>query len=159
MGTKILAVAIFTLFTPLPVSVSVCILSQGIPTHFKFSLKFQCLNLVETMERPKYCSRGGGFLINDFSIWTLCLFLLPYSPLMTAVLGIIILSPLFVLIYLPSRSYEDPLLYGMFIFYFTCLVCHAWHFPSCLSRPSWLILWPPGTSGNNRWLFDLPLSS
>ncbi|XP_039188966.1 transmembrane 6 superfamily member 2 isoform X2 [Crotalus tigris] len=40
------------------------------------------------------------------------------SPLVTAVLGVIILSPLFVLIYLPNRSYEDPLLYVFMVLCF-----------------------------------------
>ncbi|KAG8126913.1 hypothetical protein E2320_022030 [Naja naja] len=40
------------------------------------------------------------------------------SPPMIAVLSIIILSPLFVLIYLPNRSYEDPLLYVLMVLCF-----------------------------------------
>ncbi|XP_070602388.1 transmembrane 6 superfamily member 2 [Erythrolamprus reginae] len=41
-----------------------------------------------------------------------------HSPLVIAVLGIIILLPLFVLIYLPNRSYEDPLLYVFMVLCF-----------------------------------------
>ncbi|XP_026554808.1 transmembrane 6 superfamily member 2 [Pseudonaja textilis] len=40
------------------------------------------------------------------------------SPPMIAVLSIIILSPLFVLIYLPNRSYDDPLLYVFMVLCF-----------------------------------------